>query len=162
MNFEIRPLSEEDVPAAAEIERECFSKPWSENTLSAELKNPLNGFFGAFLENELVGYIGFQNVAGEANVFNVAVLPCFRRNGLGRALVERIITAAKAAGADVIYLEVRAGNIPAINLYEKAGFVFCGIRKNYYDAPKENAILMRLAFDGTQESEDPIECWEDE
>ncbi len=162
MNFEIAPLSERDVPSAAKIERECFSKPWSEETILSELKNPLNSFFGAFSENGLIGYIGCQTVAGEASVFNVAVSEKFRRNGAGKALVEKLISQARAAGTEVIYLEVRAGNLAAINLYEKAGFVFCGLRKNYYDAPKENAILMRLAFDGTQENEDPIECWDEE
>lgn len=162
MSFEILPLSEQHIPAAAEIERECFSKPWSENTLAAELKSPLNGFFGAFEGNELLGYIGFQSVAGEASVFNVAVSEKHRRKGIGAALVSRLVAEAKEWGNEVIFLEVRAGNLPAINLYEKSGFVFCGIRKDYYDAPKENAILMRLAFDGTQESEDPIECRDEE
>ena len=162
MNFELRKLCEADIPAVAEIERECFSSPWSEATLCSELQNPLNDFFGAFSDGELAGYIGFQTVAGETSVFNVAVEKRFRRKGIGKALVEKMIFEAKALGAKVIFLEVRAGNLAAINLYEKAGFVFFGIRKDYYDKPKENAFILRLAFDGSQENEDPIECWDEE
>ncbi len=150
---EIRRLSAGDIPAAAEAEKICFSNPWSEATLGAELKNPMNDFFGAFDEDRLCGYIGGQTVAGETSVFNVAVLPYYRRKGFGKALVDRFIEEVRQK-TDVIYLEVRASNLPAINLYEKAGFVFCGIRKAYYTNPTENALLMRLAFDGTQEYED--------
>ena len=162
MKFELRELSAADIPSAAGIENVCFSSPWSEKTLLSELQNPLNKFFGAFFENTLAGYIGFQTVVDETSVFNVAVLPEFRRNGMGKALVEKLIDEAKKSGSKVVFLEVRAGNLPAINLYEKEGFVFFGLRKNYYENPKENALILRLAFDGSQENEDPIECWDEE
>ena len=162
MKFELRELSAADIPSAAGIENACFSSPWSEKTLLSELQNPLNKFFGAFTENTLAGYIGFQTVLEETSVFNVAVLPEFRRNGIGKALVEKLIDEAKKSGSKVVFLEVRAGNLPAINLYEKEGFVFFGLRKNYYENPKENALILRLAFDGSQENEDPIECWDEE
>ena len=150
---EIRRLSAADAAAAAEIEKACFSSPWSEATLAAELSNPMNDFFGAFDEGALCGYIGGQTVAGETSVFNIGVMPAFRRKGAAKALAERFIAEVKPK-TDVIFLEVRPSNLPAISLYEKAGFVFCGIRKNYYTNPAENALLMRLAFDGTQEYED--------
>ena len=158
MNFELNRLSEKDYPAVAEIEKLCFSHPWSEATVAAEAKNPLADFFGAFFEGELAGYIGGRTIAGETEIFNVAVAPKFRRNGLGKALIAKFIEAVREKGTKVIFLEVRTSNLPAINLYESAGFVFCGIRKDYYTDPKENAILMRLAFDGTQEFEE----WDDE
>ena len=106
--------------------------------------------------------MGGRTVAGETEIFNVAVAPKFRRNGVGKSLLERFIAAVREKESAVIFLEVRASNLPAMGLYEKEGFVFCGIRKDYYDDPKENALLMRLAFDGTQETEDPIECWDEE
>lgn len=162
MKYELRELSSVDIPFVAEIEKACFSTPWSENTLSSELKNPLNKFFGAFSGNDLIGYIGFQTVADETSVFNVAVAPDFRRNGIGKALVGKMIGEAEKSGVNAIFLEVRASNLPAINLYESEGFVFFGLRKNYYDDPKENAFILRLAFDGSQENEDPIECWDEE
>ncbi len=163
MNFAVKPLSEADAPAMAEIEKVCFSTPWSEETLRSELKNPQNRFFGAFSENEvLLGTVGIQLVSDEGSVFNVAVLPKFRRNGIGKALVETMIAGARKENVATIYLEVRTGNLGAISLYEKQGFVFCGIRKNYYANPTENALLMKLVLSGEAEHEDPIECWDED
>ena len=158
MSFEIIRLSEKDAAAAAEIEKLCFSHPWSEATVSSEMKSGFSDFFGAFCEDKLAGYIGGRTICGETEIFNVAVSPKFRRNGIAKALIEKFIEAVREKETQVIFLEVRTSNLGAINLYEKAGFVFCGIRKDYYTNPKENAILMRLAFDGTQEFED----WDDE
>lgn len=158
MNCEIIRLSEKDIPNMAKAEKLCFSHPWSESALAGEIKSQFSDFFGAFCEGEFAGYIGGRTVVGETEIFNVAVLPDFRRKGFGKMLIEEFIKAAKEKGTQVVFLEVRTSNLPAISLYEKCGFVFCGIRKDYYDDPKENAILMRLAFDGTQEYEE----WDDE
>ena len=158
MSFEIKRLSEENSAAVAEIEKLCFSHPWSEATVSSEIKSGFADFFGAFSEDELVGYIGGRTICGETEIFNVAVAPKFRRKGIADALIKKFIEAVREKETQVIFLEVRTSNLGAINLYEKNGFVFCGIRKDYYTDPKENAILMRLAFDGTQEFED----WDDD
>ena len=158
MSFEIKRLSEENSAAVAEIEKLCFSNPWSEGTVASEIKSGFSDFFGAFSEEKLAGYIGGRTICGETEIFNVAVSPEFRRNGIGKALIEKFIEAVREKETQVIFLEVRTSNLGAISLYEKAGFVFCGIRKDYYTNPKENAILMRLAFDGTREFED----WDDE
>ncbi len=158
MSFEIKRLSKENSAAVAEIEKLCFSNPWSEGTVESEIKSGFADFFGAFYEDELAGYIGGRTIAGETEVFNVAVAPKFRRKGIAKALVEKFIETVREKETEVIFLEVRTSNLSAISLYEKAGFVFCGIRKDYYTNPKENAILMRLAFDGTQEYED----WDDD
>ena len=158
MNFEIKRLSEENSAAVAEIEKLCFSKPWSEGTVSSEIKSGFSDFFGAFSEGELAGYIGGRTICGETEIFNVAVAPEFRRKGMADALIKKFIEAVREKETQVIFLEVRTSNLGAISLYEKNGFVFCGIRKDYYTDPKENALLMRLAFDGTQEFEE----WDDE
>lgn len=158
MSFEIKRLSEENSAAVAEIEKLCFSTPWSEATVASEIKSGFSDFFGAFSEEKLAGYIGGRTIAGETEVFNVAVSPEFRRKGIAKALIEKFVETVREKETQVIFLEVRASNLPAIALYEKNGFVFCGIRKDYYSDPKENALLMRLAFDGTQEFEE----WDDE
>ncbi len=158
MSFEIKRLSEENSSAVAEIEKLCFSHPWSEATVSSEIKSGFADFFGAFCGDELAGYIGGRTIAGETEIFNVAVSQKFRRKGIAKALIEKFIETVREKDSQVIFLEVRTSNLGAISLYEKSGFVFCGIRKDYYTDPKENAILMRLAFDGTQEYED----WDDE
>ena len=158
MSFEIKRLSEENSAAVAEIEKLCFSTPWSEATISSEIKSGFSDFFGAFSEEKFAGYIGGRTVAGETEIFNVAVSPEFRRKGIAKALIEKFIETVRKKETQVIFLEVRASNLPAIALYEKNGFVFCGLRKNYYTNPTENALLMRLAFDGTQEFEE----WDDD
>lgn len=158
MSFEIKRLSEENAAAVAEIEKLCFSHPWSEATVCSEIKSGFSDFFGAFEEEKLAGYIGGRTIAGETEIFNVAVSPEFRRKGIAKALIEKFIETVREKETQVIFLEVRTSNLSAISLYEKSGFVFCGIRKDYYTDPKENALLMRLAFDGTQEYED----WDDE
>ena len=158
MNFEIKRLTEENSFAVAEIEKLCFSSPWSEATVASEIKSSLSDFFGAFCGDELAGYIGGRTICGETEIFNVAVSPKFRRNGIAGKLIEKFIETVREKETRVIFLEVRTGNLPAISLYEKNGFVFCGIRKNYYTNTTENALLMRLAFDGTQEYED----WDDD
>ena len=158
MSFEIKKLSEESSAAVAEIEKLCFSHPWSEATVSSEIKSGFSDFFGAFCEGELAGYIGGRTICGETEIFNVAVAPEFRRKGMADALIKKFIEAVREKETQVIFLEVRTSNLGAISLYEKNGFVFCGIRKDYYTDPKENALLMRLAFDGTQEFEE----WDDE
>ena len=158
MSFEIKRLSAESAGKVAETEKICFSHPWSEATVASEMDSRFSDFFGAFCEEELAGYIGGRTIAGETEIFNVAVKPEFRRKGIAKALIEKFIEASREKETQQIFLEVRTSNLGAINLYEKCGFVFCGIRKDYYDDPKENAILMRLAFDGTQEFEE----WDDE
>ena len=158
MSFEIKKLSEESSAAVAEIEKLCFSHPWSEATVSSEIKCGFSDFFGAFCEDKLAGYIGGRTICGETEIFNVAVAPEFRRKGMADALIKKFIEAVREKETQVIFLEVRTSNLGAISLYEKNGFVFCGIRKDYYTDPKENALLMRLAFDGTQEFEE----WDDD
>ena len=158
MSFGIKRLSEENAAAVAEIEKICFSHPWSEKTVASEMKSGFADFFGAFSEDKLAGYIGGRTIAGETEIFNVAVSPEFRRNGIAGSLIEKFIEAVREKETNVIFLEVRASNLAAIGLYEKKGFVFCGIRKDYYSDPRENALLMRLAFDGTQEYEE----WDDD
>ncbi len=154
MSTEIKNLTPENAPAVAEIEKVCFSHPWSEATLKSEMSDEHAHFFGAYFNGDLAGYIGGRTLFGETEIFNVAVLPEFRRKGLAKALIDRFIEEARAKETEKIFLEVRTSNLPAINLYEKEGFVFCGIRKNYYQDPTENAILMHIAYDGTMEYED--------
>ena len=94
-----------------------------------------------------MGYIGSQTVLGEADMMNVAVAPRARRQGLGRALVEALCTALRCRmRAEVLTLEVRDSNAPALALYASLGFVQIGLRKNYYQHPKEDARILRKAL----------------
>lgn len=131
------------LPALAALEAACFSAPWSENALREELENP-NALFWVAEDTDgaVCGYIGCQTVLDEGYIANVAVSPARRRRGVGRLLVDALTARAVQAGLAFLTLEVRVSNAPAIALYEKAGFRPVGKRKNYYSAPKEDALLM--------------------
>ena len=143
--FSLRPMSAEDAAAAAEIERRCFSIPWSEAQLSESLASPLfRGFLCLAPDGRAAGYIGVQSIAGEAGVTNVATHPDFRRQGVARALLVRMIAALRAEGACSLTLEVRPSNEAALSLYRSEGFSPVGRRKNFYTDPTEDALLMNL------------------
>lgn len=142
MDLEIRKMTSSNIEEIANLEKECFSSPWSEDGLKNELDNNFARFFVAFSGGKIAGYIGSHNVLGEVYITNVAVFPEFRRNGVGKALVEFLVDEMKAENAEFVTLEVRKSNFSAISLYEKCGFGKVGERKNFYEKPIEDAILM--------------------
>lgn len=126
----------------ARLEKECFSSPWSEDGLKSELDNNFARFYVAFMGDKIAGYIGSHNVLGEVYITNVAVFPEFRKNGVGKALVEFLVDGMKCENAEFVTLEVRESNLKAISLYEKCGFQKVGKRKDFYEKPREDAVLM--------------------
>lgn len=124
------------------IETECFSHPWSKQSLEEELDNETSLFLVAKEENEVIGYIGMSIVIDEGYIFNVAVRESYRNKGVATALINELVTYGKKNNFSFITLEVRESNQPAISLYSKFGFIKAGERKDYYSNPKENAILM--------------------
>lgn len=160
----IRRMTIEDVPAVVEIEKECFSLPWSERSFEDSVsrddtiflvceenedslqglveKSQIQGARGAVI----IGYIGMYLSFDEASVTNVAISPVFRKRGYGEQLVTEAKAAAKNAGAEYIFLEVRASNKPAISLYKKLGFEELGVRKKFYEHPVEDAIIMKVGI----------------
>ena len=145
MEYIIVPMDRGHIPQIAALERECFSTPWSENMLSDALFDPKASFIVAEDgEGGVLGYAGLQVVLDEGYITNVAVSPDCRRQGIGRALIAELTEQAKRAGLAFVTLEVRASNMPAIALYEGAGFRRVGMRRNFYTAPTEDAVLMTL------------------
>lgn len=136
-------MKECHVSAVAALETICFSDPWSENSVSSELKNKLSLWLVAEENGTVAGYIGSQTCGEESDVMNVAVHPDFRRRGIAEALVNALVAELKAIGSHCLTLEVRASNVPAIALYEKMGFSEIGRRKNYYRNPREDALILR-------------------
>ena len=124
------------------IETECFSHPWSKQSLEEELNNETSLFLVAKEENEVIGYIGMSIVIDEGYIFNVAVRESHRNKGVATALINELVTYGKKNNFSFITLEVRESNLPAISLYSKFGFIKAGERKDYYSNPKENAILL--------------------
>lgn len=152
MNYQLTPMSAEHIPQIAALEKACFSHPWTEAMLQNELWNDSAVILAAVGEDGTVlGYAGLQTVLDEGYINNVAVSPAFRRQGVAGELLAAFVRfgAAKLA---FLTLEVRASNAPAIALYEKYGFQEAGRRKNYYDDPKEDAILMTLEFEHETDS----------
>ena len=140
-------MNEGHVKAVAELEKICFSDPWSENSVASELKNKLALWLVAEDEGRVAGYIGSQTCGDESDVMNVAVHPDFRRRGIAEALVNALVDELKAIESRCLTLEVRASNTPAISLYEKLGFGEIGRRKNYYRNPREDALIMRKEWE---------------
>ena len=125
------------------IERQCFSCPWTLEQLRSQLSDDRHVFLAAVAENGAVlGYVGMMFVLDEGYISNVAVAPARRRQGVADALISALMMRAEELGLAFVTLEVRAGNEPAKALYAKHDFVPVGRRKNYYDLPKEDAILM--------------------
>ena len=139
----IVPMNADHLDEVAELERICFSAPWSRNMLAEELDNALSAFLVALDgDGKVVGYAGLQVILDEGYITNVAVRPDCRRRGIARELVGRMLALMAEKGVRSVLLEVRESNLPARNCYAQAGFTVVGRRKNYYEAPKEDALLM--------------------
>lgn len=133
----------EDVPQIAELEKICFSDPWSGQSIASELENPLSLWLVACDDGVIAGYVGSQSVMGWADMMNLAVHPDYRRRGVGEALVSALESGLSGNGVSVLTLEVRQSNENAIALYKKMGFEQVGVRPGYYRHPKENALILR-------------------
>lgn len=131
------------VEEIAELEKICFSDPWSAKSILSELDNPLSLWLTAIEENCVAGYVGSQTVLGETDMMNIAVRPENRRQGIGEALIEALVDQLKQIGSHCLTLEVRISNEPAIKMYEKLGFVMVGRRPRYYQNPREDALILR-------------------
>ena len=138
----IMPMKKEDIPYLAELERENFSVAWSEKSFEEELENSNARFYTARLGGVLVGYIGAINVCGEVSICNIAVEENLRNRGIGGSLLRQIEEISKFERAEFITLEVRESNLTAKRLYEKNGYKEVGLRKGFYQKPKEDAVLM--------------------
>ena len=141
--MEVRDVCRGDLERIAELEGKCFSMPWTREQLDAQLGE--GHVFLAVCENgEIIGYVGMMYVLDEGYISNVAVVPEQRRRGAAAALLSELEKRARALGLAFLTLEVRQGNAPARALYEKAGYEIEERRKNYYEHPREDAVLMTL------------------
>ena len=138
----IDKLKKEYVNDVFEIEKACFSNPWSRENIAAQIDCPTSHFLVAVVSGKVAGYMGLQIFSGEGYVTNVAVLPQYRGQGIAKALISKQFENEM----DFITLEVRESNTPAISLYEKTGFEKIGIRPNFYSNPTENAVIMTKYF----------------
>lgn len=138
----VRAMRSGDVPAVAELEAQIFSQPWSAQGFLDALALPDTVFLVAEEEHRILGYIGMYLSIDEGEITNVAVAPDARRRGVGQELLLQIKREAKQRAVGRLVLEVRTSNEGAIALYEKNGFSVAGIRKGFYERPKEDAYIM--------------------
>ena len=142
MAFEITNAAPRHLEALENLEQSCFSLPWTREMLYSQLPDDSHEFLVAEENGELLGYVGMMTVLDEGYISNVAVAPEHRRKGCADALITALLGRAALRELSFVTLEVREHNEPAIALYRKHGFVPVGLRKNYYEAPVENALLM--------------------
>lgn len=145
-NFSIEPVSPADCAAIASIEELCFSHPWSSRAVSDTLSQDNTVFLKAVSGGELIGYISFQYVLDEGYINNIAVHPRFRQSGVGKRLLQAALEQGRKLRLSFLTLEVRPSNIPAVHLYTTSGFSSVGQRKNFYQDPTEDALLLTYTF----------------
>ncbi len=142
-------MKEEDIEQVLAIEQSSFSQPWSKNLFLSEFRSPrvsslLVSLDAESEERRVTGYIVFWTVEDEMHLLNLAVDKAFRRRGIAKELVLHAVKRASEGGAKRAFLEVRATNIEARKLYAGLGFSGRSIRRGYYDAPVEDAVVMTL------------------
>ena len=141
----VRRAMIEDAKEIFAIEMECFSVPWSLDSIETELLNEDKKLYYVIEDtNGVVGYAGAWIVYDEGQITNIAIRPSARRQGFGAKLTSALIEECFKRGMHEIFLEVRISNLSALSLYRQLGFTVKGMRKNYYSEPKEDAYIMSL------------------
>ena len=143
MNISVVDVSPRLLAEIEALEKRCFSLPWTWDMLLGQLPDDSHEFLATVdEEGKLLGYVGMMTVLDEGYISNVAVDPAYRRQGIADLLLRELLDRAVLRELSFVTLEVREHNEPAISLYRKHGFAPVGLRKNYYEAPAENAVLM--------------------
>ncbi len=138
-------MEDEHIDQVVNIEQTCFSHPWTKDGIIEALDNRTK-FYVFEKDSEVFGYVGITTILDEGYITNVAVLPEYRQLGVGTALMKKLDDLARLEKLSFISLEVRTSNQKAISLYEKFGYKTEGVRKNFYDNPKEDALIMTKRF----------------
>lgn len=138
----IRIMNSSDITQVANLEQACFCDPWSEHVLKEGLAGQLDCWFVAKEGGTVRGYCVFRVIAGEGEIHRIAVHPEFRQSGYGKKLMDAMVQFARKNKVSEITLEVRSGNVPAINLYKSYGFKEEAVRRDYYHNPTEDAVIM--------------------
>lgn len=138
----IRNMQESDLTQVEAIEKANFSIPWSLESFRESMELEHTIYLVAEEDGNIMGYCGMYRVFNEGEIVNVAVAEAYRRKQVASKLLEQLFIHGNELQVDNFFLEVREGNEAAIQLYKKLGFIEAGIRKNFYEKPRENAIFM--------------------
>ncbi len=155
-DWDIVPLTGAHIPQMAEMEKLCFSMPWSEEMLQDEVDNPLAYYVVAQCAGQVLGYIGTRIILDTCEITNVAVHPDCRRRGIAHRLLCALEDYCRAQAVDTLCLEVRLSNDGARALYEGHGFSVVGCRLGYYKLPTEDALLLRKTLAAPQNEEKEV------
>ena len=142
MEVIIKPLTEEYVDQVCVLEEEAFSMPWHKESFLEMIANENACYLVALVGEEVVASCGLRHIVGEGEITNVVTKSTMRGKGVGRQILLRLLEEGSKMGAEAFTLEVRVSNAPAIHLYESLGFVSEGVRKNFYEEPTEDALIM--------------------
>lgn len=142
--LDIKKFSTDYLQQVFQIEQSCFNDCWSVSQLAETVNYPSYAFFVALVGNKAVGYVVCNNIDGDHYIEKLAVIKSMRQKGVGSALLNAVLNHANDKKANFVTLEVRESNISAIMLYEKFGFNIVGERPDFYEKPKENAIIMTI------------------
>lgn len=142
MEVNIKPLTEEYVDQVCVLEEEAFSMPWHKESFLEMIANENACYLVALVGEEVVASCGLRHIVGEGEITNVVTKNTMRGKGIGRQILLRLLEEGAKLGAEAFTLEVRVSNAPAIHLYESLGFVSEGVRKNFYEEPTEDALIM--------------------
>ena len=142
MVLQIKPLTEEYVDQVCVLEEEAFSMPWHRESFLEMIRNKDACYLVGIMEDEVVASCGVRNIVGEGEITNVVTKSSVRGKGIGTQMLMKLLEKGSAMGVEAFTLEVRKSNTSAIHLYEKLGFVTEGVRKNFYEAPVEDALIM--------------------
>lgn len=138
----IRPMRTEDVPAISKLEEAAFTMPWSAQDFLNMVDREGSLYVTALSGEEVIGCCGVTNACGDGDINNVVVAEAWRGCGVGKHMLSALMELGREIGIENYTLEVRVSNSPAIKLYESLGFESAGIRPNFYEKPREDALIM--------------------
>lgn len=142
INYIIRPMEKKDIDQVTQIEKELFSIPWSANSFLDACETEYNIYLVCVEDQEVIGYCGLWTVLGEGNITNMAINPKYQGQGYGKVLLQELEKKAFDKGVTIFFLEVRHSNEKAQKLYTSLGYKNIGIRRNFYERPTEDALIM--------------------
>ena len=142
MELVIKPLTEEYVDRICVLEEEAFSMPWHRESFLEMIENVNACYLVGIINNQVVASCGLRNIVGDGEITNVVTAANMRGKGIGKRMLLKLMEQGIQMGVEAFTLEVRKSNEAAIHLYEKLGFVTEGIRKNFYEEPVEDALIM--------------------
>jgi len=143
----VRPMTEDDLPEVTAIENQSFSSPWTTEAFQSELRNNVLAYYNCLVfQGQIIGYMGYWSIFGEAHVTNMAIHPDYRHWGWGEYFFRSVMKQCVNSGIERMTLEVRASNLAAQNMYTKLGFRSVGRRKKYYSDNQEDALIMWVSL----------------